>query len=281
MNIDIICPLYNCENIINNLNNSIIKQSIDASVSIKYILTKSTDDSKETLKKNNIDFVEIEKEDFSHSLTREKAARESKADIICFISQDIEIANTDWLSELVKPLICGDAEASFSRQISKYKNIEKYTREYNYPHESYIRSKKDISKYGLKTFFFSDVSSAIKKDVFEELNYYDNKNLITNEDMYLAYKIITSGYRIKYCSKSIVYHSHDYNLKNLYLRYKNTGIFFRDNKYLKKYEVDKTGFNMAKYIFLSIIKNKDIKSLFMFPFDMVVRYIGMKIGENV
>ena len=68
----------------------------------------------------------------------------STADIIVFITQDIDIRNEDWLEKLVEPIIDGEAEACFSRQLTKYDNIEKYTREKNYPAESYINTKEDI-----------------------------------------------------------------------------------------------------------------------------------------
>ncbi len=53
-------------------------------------------------------------------------------------------------------------------------------------------SKKDINKYGLLTFFYSDASSAVKTSVYKELNGYDNKRLLINEDMYFAEKAYTS-----------------------------------------------------------------------------------------
>ena len=68
----------------------------------------------------------------------------------------------------------------------KEHKVERYTREINYPDETRIVSKDDIEKLGLMTFFFSDASSAILKDVFIKLNGYDNKDLPTNEDMYFA-----------------------------------------------------------------------------------------------
>ena len=67
--------------------------------------------------------------------------------------------------KLVKPIINEEADATYSRQLTKYNNIEKYTRENNYPNKSKIKSKKDIKKLGLKTFFFSDASCAIYKSI--------------------------------------------------------------------------------------------------------------------
>jgi len=175
MKIDVICPLYNAEKYIELLHESILKQQNVKINNIRYILTESSDNTEKILKKNKFNYKKIKKKDFSHSLVRENAAKESKADIVCFISQDIIIERNDWLEKLVQPIIDHEADATYSRQLTKYNNIEKYTRENNYPNKSLVKSKEDISKLGLKTFFFSDVSSAIKRSVFKKLNYYDEK----------------------------------------------------------------------------------------------------------
>lgn len=279
MNIEIICPLYNAENYIENLNRNLKKQKNVIINKITYILTRSKDETETKLKQISADYSIIEPEDFSHSLTREQAAMVSTADIIVFITQDIDIRNEDWLEKLVEPIIDGEAEACFSRQLTKYDNIEKYTREKNYPAESYINTKEDITQKGLRTFFFSDASSAIKTEIFKKLNGYDEKNLPINEDMYIAYKMITNGYRIKYCADSVVYHSHKFTLKQLYDRYKLTGQFFKQNNYLDKYGTKKSGGGLAKYVLKRAIQDRNIKVLLRFIPDMSARFIGMRMGK--
>lgn len=280
MSIDIICPLYNAEKYIINLNSSILKQKGVDIKKIKYILTRSSDNTEILLKNNNIKYELIEPNEFSHSLIREKAAFESKADIIVFITQDIEIKDDKWLLELVNPIINKKVEATFSKQVSKFNNIEKYTREKNYPDKSYIVSKKDIPKLGLRTFFFSDASSAIKRDIFVKLNGYDGKDLPTNEDMYIAYKIIMNDYKIKYCSKSVVTHSHNLTFKQLYRRYFDTGLFFKYNNYLNNYSVNSSGFALAIYTLKRALQELNIKVLLRYPIDMIIRYKAMKDGEK-
>lgn len=280
MKVDIICPLYNAEKYIYNLNSALLNQKNVKINTIKYILTRSSDNSENILNKLKLDYEIIEKEEFSHSLVREKAAYESDADIICFISQDIIIELDNWLEKLINPIIDGEAEATYSRQITKYNNLEKYTRECNYPDISFIKSKEDIKILGLNTFFFSDASSAIKRDVFIKLNGYDNKNLPINEDMYIAYKLIMNNYRIKYCADSIICHSHNFTLKEIYDRYKLTGKFFKNNKYLDGYGTNNSGKKMAKYILKRIVEDKNYSLLFRYPFDMIARYLGMKAGKR-
>lgn len=280
MNVEIICPLYNAENYIGNLDRNIKKQKNVTINKITYILTRGKDETERKLKEISADYSIIEPENFSHSLVREQAAMVSTADIIVFITQDIDIRNENWLEKLVEPIINNEAEACFSRQLTKYDNIEKYTREKNYPAESYVNTKQDIEKKGLRTFFFSDASSAIKTEIFKKLNGYDGKNLPISEDMYIAYKIIMSGYRIKYCADSVVYHSHKFTLKQLYERYKLTGQFFKQNSYLDQYGTNKSGGGLAKYILKRAIQDRNIKVLLRFIPDMSARFIGMKMGKR-
>ncbi len=279
MNVEIICPLYNAEEYLENLDKSLKRQKDIDIKKINYILTESNDNTEQILNKISAQYSIVKKEKFSHSLSREKEAMNSSADILVFITQDIEIKNDNWLKSLVQPIINSEVEATFSRQISKYNNIEKYTREKNYPEKSYIVDKNSLQTIGMRAFFFSDAASAIRTIIFKDLNGYDGKNLPTNEDQYIAYKLIMNKYKIKYCADSIVYHSHNFTLKQLYKRYYDTGVFFKQNSYLDKYGTNKTGGNLAKYILVRAVQDKNIKVLIEFMPNMLARFIGMKVGK--
>lgn len=282
MKISIVCPLYNASKYIEKLNSNILMQDTEGinELDIIYVLTKSKDNTKELLQKNKLNFIEIDSSEFSHSLTREKVAKNLECDILVFISQDVIMKNNKWLINLVKPIINGEAEATFSRQICKLENIEKYTRENNYPEKSRVVSKGDIKKYGLLTFFYSDASSAVKKSIYDELKAYDDKDLIINEDMYFAHKLILNGYKIKYCANSEIYHSHDFTLKQLYQRYFDTGVFFAQNHELKNYGSNESGASLAKYVFKRAREEKNIKVLFNILPNFGARFIGKMLGEH-
>ncbi len=280
MNIEIICPLYNAREYIDDLHLSLMKQKKVNISQISYVLTESSDDTETYLKDHQLNYMKIKKKDFSHSLVREKSAFKSEADIICFITQDVVIEDDLWLYHLTKDIIGGQVVATYSRQLTKYNNIEKYTREYNYPNYDLIKSKKDIKKCGLRTFFFSDAASAIKREIFVELGGYDQKKLPTNEDMYFAYKLIMNDQKIKYCADSIVYHSHQFTLKELYERYRLTGMFFKENSYLNHFGTNQSGGGLAKYILKRILQDRRVDLLFRYPFDMAARLVGMKVGKR-
>lgn len=280
MTIDIICPLYEAEKYVNKLHKNLRKQQGVDINSINYILTRGNDSTENEIKKLDCNYEVIEKSEFSHSTARENMARKCNGDILVFITQDIIIQRKDWLINLTKCIENGECEAAYSRQTCSNNTIEKYTRERNYPEKSFIVSKNDIEKRGLQTFFFSDASSAIKRDIFMELNCYDGKKFPTNEDMYIAFKLITNEYKIKYCADSVVEHSHKFTFKQLYKRYYDTGVFFKENNYLNKYKVNQAGGGLALYVLKRAIQDKNLAVLVRFIPDMAARFIGMKMGKN-
>lgn len=108
------------------------------------------------------------------------------------------------------------------------------------------------------TFFFSDAALAIKAEIYKQLNGYDNKDLLTNEDMYFSYKLIHNGYRIMYNAEAIVIHSHDYKFEQLFKRYFDQGVFLRQNDYLLNRERNNTS-RWIRYKTLSSYKS-DVKT---------------------
>ncbi len=278
--LSIICPLYNAENDFLGLNKSLKKQENVSIVEIKYILTESSDRTEDLLKMNDVPYEKIKKKDFSHSLTREKAALSAKGDILVFLTQDVIIKSDKFLAKLVAPIVSGEAEATYGRQKTKYENIEKYTREHNYPAKSSLVSKKDLDKLGLKTFFFSDAAGAVDAKTFKKLGGYDGKDLPISEDMYFAYKLIMSGGKIKYVADAVVYHSHKFTFKELYNRYKLTGEFMKMNPEIAQYGVNSAGGGMAKYILKRALREGNWEVICRYIPDMAARFVGMKVGER-
>ena len=279
LKVTVICPLYNAEKGIVQLNSALTEQK-GIELEIKYILTESKDRTEELLKENGITFEKIKKEEFSHSRTREKAAMAAKGEAIVFLTQDVEIKDDEFIKKLVAPIVKGEAQATYARQVTKYNNIEKYTREYNYPKTSFVTTKADLKEKGLKTFFFSDAAGAIDVKTFRKLGGYDGKDLPISEDMYFAHKLIMSGGKIKYIAEAKVYHSHKFTVKELYNRYKLTGEFMKMNPEIAKYGVNAAGGGMAKYILKRALKEGNWKVIARYIPDMAARFVGMKVGKR-
>ena len=280
MSISIICPIYKGEKYIKKLHESLLNQVKVIDVDIKYILTVSNDRSEDILKEIGAIYTKVDSKDFSHSLTREREAFKAKGDIIVFITQDIVIKDKEWLYKLIKDIEGGICDASFSKQICDNKSIERYTRMKNYPNESRIVSKDDVSKLGIMTYFYSDAASAIRKSIFQKLNGYDAVDLITNEDMYIAYKLISNGYKIKYCADAEVIHSHDYTYKALFKRYFDQGVFLKQHEYISEAGAGNSAIDLLKFVIYNALKEKNFSVLLKVIPNFGVRFIANKFGHR-
>ena len=282
--IDTVCPVYKGFNYLEPLYNSFLTQKNVKINKIIFAITDSNDDEMKNIldfvKEKNITSFIVKKEEFSHSLTREKAIKEyAESKIVVMISQDIKLTDDVVFYNLVKD-VDDEIVYNFSRQICTNKSIEKYIRRKNYPKESYIVSNSDIEKMQLMAFFASDACSAYNRDIFIKLNGYAGYNVMMNEDQLYSKIILDAGYKKKYCADSVVEHSHKYKLKQLYKRYYDAGVFYSKVKVFDNYKSTDSGLKLALYILGQALKHFDIPVLFRWLPDMTSRYLGMKKGRK-
>ena len=88
------------------------------------------------------------------------------------------------------PKVCAAYGRQLPRQDCSF--VEKYTRSFNYPETSSVKTAEDIQRLGIKTFFCSDVCAAYKRDIFDRLGGYVD-HAIFNEDMIYAAKAVEAG----------------------------------------------------------------------------------------
>ena len=277
MRISIILPIYNGEKYLKKLVEKIRDQEGNYEIELIALVSKSFDKSLEEAQKLFDKIIEVNK--FNHARTRHEGAMRASGDILVFITQDILPYDNQWLKNLINPLN-KKVIAAFSRQIAyeKHSNIEKIIREFNYPNKDRICNKGMKEENGRKNIFYSDASSAIIKDKFFELGGYDFQ-VPTSEDVYLANKIVESGYSFIYASQSRIWHSHQLSLKETYKRYRDIGKFER--MYGNEIDFSKTqneGNKVLICLIKELLKRKNIKELIYLPFDMGARWIGYKYG---
>ena len=162
-----------------------------------------------TLKQGEI--VHITKPEFDHGGTRNQAARMCDGEIMILLTQDAIPADEYLIENLLKPFEDEEVCAAYGRQMADKKDnpIEAYTRIFNYPKESRIKSKKDLPELGIKTFFCSNVCAAYRKSEYDALGGFP-LHTIFNEDMIFAGKRIMAGDRVAYVADAKVIHSHNY-----------------------------------------------------------------------
>ena len=168
----------------------------------------------------------LKKSEFDHGGTRAWAAELSDAEIMVFMTQDAVPADRNLIENLVKAL---EKEkmiaAAYARQLPNEmcSFAERYTRSFNYPEKSYVRTQRDLSLYGIKTFFCSNVCAAYKKEIYQKLGGFVKKTIF-NEDMIYAGKLIQMGYGIAYAADAKVIHSHNYSCMQQFHRNFDLGV---------------------------------------------------------
>ena len=122
----------------------------------------------------------LTKEEFDHGGTRNLAAWYSESDIMIFMTDDAVPQDEHLIENLLKGLDQKGPEGetvavAYAKQLpaKDCHTIERYTRSFNYPDTSMIKTKKNLETMGIKTYFASNVCCAYRKDIFRKLEGHD------------------------------------------------------------------------------------------------------------
>lgn len=193
----------------------------------------------------NVEVHHLSKSDFDHGGTRHEAIiRYSDAEIFVFMTQDAMPADKYVIERLTARLRsglsreskegkeaadgCGSpgvgssedeirVAAAYGRQLpgAGCSETERISRHFNYPGQSWIKTKADLQTKGIKTYFCSNVCAAYRRDIYDASGGFV-RHTIFNEDMIYAAGVIKAGYGIAYEAEAKVVHSHNYtNMQQL------------------------------------------------------------------
>lgn len=280
--ISVIIPTYNAENSLVGLLVSLKSQSI-LDYELIIIDSSSNDRTVDIAQKYTDNIIVIPKEEFDHGGTRAKAVNIAKGDILVFLTQDVLAYDEHTLENIVKVFKDKNVGAAYGKQLS-YESTNlfgKHLREFNYQDETIIKTKKDISKYGIKTAQLSNSFAAYRKDILLATGNFKD-NLILGEDVYSGAKIILAGYKLVYTADAKVYHSHSYTVWDEFKRYFDIGVFHKCESWILD------NFGKAEGEGIKYIKS-EIKFLlandawYLLPEFLVrnwMKYLGYKMGQK-
>jgi len=226
----VIVPTLNAFQYVQSLSETLLFATTRTQV---IIIDSSSDDEFPYLSHSISDHIQkIARSEFSHGGARNLGALKAQsmgAEILIFITQDVHAVNPSWIKNLIAPIVAGEAGATFARQLprSKASLLEQFSRYFNYPEWSQSRTVADIKRLGVKAFFFSNVCSAVRADVFWSVGGFP-EDVIMNEDMTLAARLLRAGHTIRYVAEAEVMHSHDYTIQQQFRRNFDVGTFFAD-----------------------------------------------------
>jgi rhamnosyltransferase len=137
-------------------------------------------------------------------------------EFVVFQNADAIFQSDDALEKLLKPLFDGEADAVMCAQVTRpdAKFIVTY---------DYLRAYDPKNIKGDNADFFSAVTCAFRRDLWEKINIPD---IGYAEDVAWAKLCRAQGARFKLVTDSVVEHSHNYTLKGLYRKKFRHGVTF-------------------------------------------------------
>lgn len=215
--VDVIIPVYKPDVVFETLLERLGKQNYP----IRRMIILNTEQSfwkDETYESvPNLEVHHVAKSEFDHGGTRNKGASFSEADIMVFMTDDAVPADRNLIGELVKGLsLRGPAgesvAAAYARQLPNHNCAlaEKYTRSFNYPDKSCVKTKGNLEELGIKTFFASNVCCAYDRKLFLEAGGFINRTIFNEDMIYAGNAVLCRNQAIVYAAEARVIHSHNY-----------------------------------------------------------------------
>lgn len=231
---------------------------------------------------DNIIIEEIEPEEFDHGGTRDRGIRLSDAEYVLCMTQDAVPADSHLTEKLLDGFQGEGVSVAYARQLPRKdcRLTERYTRTFNYPETSMVKSKDDLERLGIKTYFCSNVCAMYRKDLYMELGGFEKKTIF-NEDMIYAAKSIQNGYRIAYVAEARAVHSHNYSHMQQFHR--NFDLAVSQAQHPEIFEGVKSeseGIRMIKSTAIYLIKNQHLLSVITLITSSAAKYLGYLLGKN-
>ena len=277
MKIDVIIPTYKPGKEFEKLIGMLQKQEYPIHKII--IINTRTDIFPEELDRSNyeIEITHIEPDQFDHGGTRNMGAGMSDADIVVYMTQDAIPVDEKLIGTFAKIFEENpDIGIAYGRQLPREECniIERYTRRFNYPEKSLIKTKEDLPRLGIKTFFCSDVCAAYRRNYLLSAGGFEDPTIF-NEDMIFA------GKRVAYVAEAKVIHSHNYTGRQQFHR--NFDLAVSQTQHPEVFEgvpSEGEGIRMVKATAKYLVRNGYPWKVFMLVYQSGCKYIGYFLGKR-
>jgi len=232
-------------------------------------------------KYDNLEIYHVSETEFDHGKTRDMGVKKSDAPYFLCMTQDALPYDNFLIENLLNGLKQENVAVVYGRQLAKENShiLEEFTRNFNYPAQSRVKSKKDLEKLGIKTFFCSNVCAAYRRDIYNQLGGFIKKTIF-NEDMIYAAAVINAGFSIGYVADARVIHSHHYTGKQQFHRNFDLGV--SQAEYPEIFSVvssEKEGSRMVWKTAVHLWRQKQAAALSAFFFQCVCKLMGYRMGK--
>lgn len=280
--VDVLIPTYKPDQKCVQLVRRLLKQSV--AVHRIYLIDTDTGIFPEELYgiSDRVLIHRILPEVFDHGGTRNLGAELSDAEILVYMTQDAVPADEYLIERLVEGFEEERVGAVYARQLpaEDCQLIERYTRGFNYPKTSRLKSAEDLPVLGIKTYFCSNVCAAYRRDVYAQMGGFVKKTIF-NEDMILAGKMIQNGWSIYYAADAKVIHSHNYNCRQQFHRNFDLAVSQADHpEIFEGVPSEGEGMRLVKDTAVYLIKIKKPWLILSLVWKSGFKYLGYQLGKH-
>ena len=233
----------------------------------------------------NFDKLEVHhltRREFDHGNTRNQGISYSDAEYILLMTQDAVPENEFLVESLLKGFDNPKVAVAYGRQLPREdcREAEKFTRSFNYPAESKLKSKADIETMGIKAFFCSNVCAMYKREFFDLLGGFTKKTIF-NEDMIFAGNAIKADYMIAYVAEARVVHSHNYgNMEQLHRNF-DLGVSQKEHpEVFAGIKSESEGIKLVKKTAAHLWKSKRKLQIIPMVIQSGFKFVGYRLGKN-
>ena len=237
----VVIPIFNPSEDFKDVLNKVCNQVTTWNYEV-ILIDSSTQDCKwckdYTQISDKIVYHRINTNEFQHGRTRNLGVKISKGEFVAFITQDAMPFDNLWLYNLVTSLSKFDDVAIAFGKHYPYTNANSFVkRDINDCFENLLRyplilsKNTDIIKYNRKDtgwmqllHFYSDNNSCLKKKYWKII---PMRDVEFGEDQLLAFDMICAGHKKIYVPTAGVFHSHNFDERQMYERSKTEAWFFK------------------------------------------------------
>ena len=281
MRIACIIPTFNGNYELARLLDSLQKQTAQFDT---FIVDSNSKDGTGDLARDRVGNVRvIPAVEFNHGGTRQLMV-DNNPDygVYVFLTQDACLADTDAVAKVVQPFTDPKVGAVCGRQLPHLDAtpLAQHARFFNYPEGNQVKSITDVPKLGIKTAFMSNSFAAYRGEALKAVGGFP-VHVIFAEDMYIAAKMLLSGWKIAYAGDAECRHSHNYSAAEEFKRYFDMGVFHAREPWIRQ-RFGGAGGEGMRYV-KSELRFLGLRHFHLWPNAILrngVKLLGYKLGQQ-